>query len=242
MAYYDRLAKKWHEITGYTGGAFKKNVLNDRIIVKLPELSYRAILELGAGNGYFLPFLLKKFAGQTPARIVITDISEKLLIIAQRHFRIPEALYLRLDVRGEYPFADNTFDIILATMIYNELSTAAFRKSLKECQRILSDAGCLIMTVTHPEFVESLSRRKELRKEKNGILTMPGANGLRLPIFKRTADQYNRILSEAGFAFESESVFAADKTLYEKPGLKYAGNVPIALIFKLNKRVDQENK
>jgi hypothetical protein len=31
MAYYDKIANHWHKITGYSGGAFKKYILNDRI-------------------------------------------------------------------------------------------------------------------------------------------------------------------------------------------------------------------
>jgi hypothetical protein len=51
MAYYDHIAKAWHETTGYTGGTFKELVLNDLLIEKITSLDDCAILELGAGNG-----------------------------------------------------------------------------------------------------------------------------------------------------------------------------------------------
>ncbi len=53
MAYYDHIAKKWHAVTGYRGGAFKQFVLNDVLLENIPAIASQAILELGAGNGYF---------------------------------------------------------------------------------------------------------------------------------------------------------------------------------------------
>jgi len=32
MAYYDAIAKQWHEATGYKGGAFKELVLNNILL------------------------------------------------------------------------------------------------------------------------------------------------------------------------------------------------------------------
>src|SRR5574341_2643139 len=98
MAYYDSIAKRWHETTGYKGGAFKELVLNDILLHKLSGIDNCSILELGAGNGYFLPLVLRRFSGQAPASITVTDQSRRLLEIAQRHFRIPDAAYQCLDV------------------------------------------------------------------------------------------------------------------------------------------------
>ena len=91
MAYYDSIAKRWHETTGAKGGAFKELVLNNILLQKLSGIDNCSILELGAGNGYFLPLVLRRFSGQAPSRITVTDQSERLLEIARRHFRIPDA-------------------------------------------------------------------------------------------------------------------------------------------------------
>ena len=63
MAYYDHIAKHWHAATGYTGGAFKELVLNNLLLEKIASIDHCAILELGAGNGYFLPLVLRRFSG-----------------------------------------------------------------------------------------------------------------------------------------------------------------------------------
>src|SRR3954449_12029972 len=75
-AYYDRIARQWHRVTGFHGGAFKRYVLNDRIFARIEEIEGRAILELGAGNGYFVPLLLRRFSGRRPGRLIISDQSQ----------------------------------------------------------------------------------------------------------------------------------------------------------------------
>jgi len=79
MTYYDRIAKRWHEMTGFRGGVFKELVLNNILLEKFSGAENLAILELGAGNGYFLPLLLRRFSGQVPSKIIVTDQSVRLL-------------------------------------------------------------------------------------------------------------------------------------------------------------------
>ena len=51
LAYYDRIARKWHAVTGPRGGALKERVLNGLVLGKLEGIAGLSILELGAGNG-----------------------------------------------------------------------------------------------------------------------------------------------------------------------------------------------
>lgn len=235
MAYYDRIAKKWHYITGYQGGVFKKLVLNDFLLNIISTVSGLSILELGAGNGYFLPLALRRFSGQIPSRVVITDLSQSLLTIAQRYFRVPNAEYMLLDVRAKFPFPDEAFNLILATMVFNEVSTAGVRKALSECHRVLSGAGSLVMTVTHPSFIKSLSERGLLSRDAKGTLTMPGVDGLRLPVVKRSERKYKLLLKEVGFSYYDNNVSATREVLNLKPGLRKTGGVPLALVFNCTK-------
>lgn len=231
MVYYDRIAKIWHQATGYRGGSFKRHVLNDLLIGKIPAVAGQSILELGAGNGYFMPLALARFSGQIPGRIVITDGSARLLAIAETHFPIPGAEYMQLDVRSRFPFEEASFDLILATMVFNEVSTGGLRRALLECRRVLQPAGVLLITITHPAFVDSLDRRQQLRRDKAGILTMPGPGRLRLPIVPRRVGDYERLLVKSGFAWEATEVTMNEKVLQEKPGLRAVGDRPLGLIF-----------
>jgi ubiquinone/menaquinone biosynthesis C-methylase UbiE len=230
MAYYDKIARKWHEVTGFHGGALKKYVLNDVLMAKIGDVGGRAVLELGAGNGYFLPLLLRRYSGHGPARVVVTDASASLLDLAQRHFAVPGAEYLAMDIQRRFPLEDAAFDLVLATMVFNEVRTPGLRQALRECRRVLRPGGKLLATVTHPEFVESLARREELRTTPHGT-TMPGAEGLQLPVVARSIAQYETLFAAARFAVEHEPVFPTEKVINEKPGLRLSGRLPLALVF-----------
>ena len=236
MAYYDEIARQWHAVTGYAGGAFKELALNDALLGYLPGIEGRAILELGAGNGYFMPLVLRRFSGQVPAAIVVTDQSAALLRIAQTHFRLPGATYQRLDVRQPFPFAAGQFDVVLASMLFNEVPNAGFRHALQECGRVLAPGGLLLMAVLHPQFVHSLDERGVLRPTRGGVLTMPGADRLRLPVVIRSLATYERLLTEAGFEYEQEDVFPTETVLNARAGLRHAEGLPLAAVFNCVQR------
>ena len=230
MAYYDRIAEQWHAASGEQGGAFKALVLNDVLLAKLPDIQGRSILEVGAGNGYFLPLLLRGRAGQAPARVVVSDQSARLLAIARRHFRVPSAEYQVMDAAEPFPFGDGRFDLLLATMIFNDLAAPAFRNALADCRRVLARGGLFLMSVLHPDFVSSLLHGGAIQRA-GGALTMPGAGSLRLPVVLRTDETYRSALSAAGFQFESETVFATEAVRQATPGLRRAAGAPLALVF-----------
>jgi SAM-dependent methyltransferase len=232
MTYYDKIARLWQSVTGYQGGAFKEHVLNRVLLDKLPAIDHRSILEVGAGNGYFLPLVLRRFSGQIPASILVTDCSDQQLKIAQKEFAIPGAGYQRLDIRGSFPFENDRFDIILASMVLNELPPQGFNNALNECYRTLAADGLLLVAVTHPDFIDGLQKRGLLKRTAGDTLTMPSTGSLRLPVVLRSVEIYRAGLAEAGFQYEEEAVYPTARVLNEKSGLRDVGRVPLALVFK----------
>jgi SAM-dependent methyltransferase len=235
MAYYDSIAKHWHETTGYKGGAFKELVLNTVLLEKVPGIDQISILELGAGNGYFLSLVLRRFSGQVPSSITVTDQSKRLLEVAQRYFRLPDATYQCLDVGKTFPFADGQFDLIITSMVLNEVPARSFRNALTECHRVLSHHGLLLIAVTHPEFIASLQKRGLLRTTREGILTMPGSGSLRLPVVIRSLASYRDGLQAAGLQYQEEEIYPTPEVLSRKAGLRNAGSVPLALVYTCTK-------
>jgi SAM-dependent methyltransferase len=235
MAYYDSIAKRWHETTGYKGGAFKELVLNSILLEKLSGIDNYSILELGAGNGYFLPLVLRRFSGQVPSSIIVTDQSQRLLEIAQRHFRISDAAYQCLDVGKPFPFADGQFHLIIASMLFNEVPAHGFRKALGECHRVLSRDGLFLITVTHPDFIASLQKRGLLKASRDGMLTMPGSGSLRLPVAIRSLVSYRNGLQKAGFQYKEEDIYPTPGVLSRKAGLRNAGKGPVAQVYTCTK-------
>jgi SAM-dependent methyltransferase len=235
MTYYDRIAKQWHETTGYKGGAFKELVLNNILLEKLPGIAGRSILELGAGNGYFLPLVLRRFSGQVPSGIIVTDPSRQLLEISQRHFPIPGAAYQCLDVGEPFPYPDGHFDLIIASMVFNEVPTRGFKKALAECHRVLSRDGQLLIAVTHPDFIDGLRKRGLLKTSREGILTMPGSGSLRLPVVIRSLAGYRKGMQDAGFQYQEEEGYPTPEVINRKAGLRNAWKVPVALVYTCTK-------
>ncbi len=233
--YYSRIKKQWHEVTGHRGGPFKKYVLNDYLIEKIGGINEQALLELGAGNGYFVPLLCQRYSGQIPSRIVISDLSGALLEIARGEFYLEDAEYIQLDVRNEFPFENESFDLILATFVFNEVSSSGFRAALKESWRILRQNGRLIATVTHPQFVRKLQKNGKLSQLGPDFWTMPGKGSLRLPVVLRSEKEYLSAFHEAGFEFEYESLFPTTEVLNERAGLRYAKDDPLAMVFNCTK-------
>jgi SAM-dependent methyltransferase len=229
IAYYDRIARQWNRITGHHGGPFKRYVLNDRIIAHITGVEGRAILELGAGNGYFAPLLLRRFSGQRPARLLISDQSQAQLNIARAEFRVDSAEYLALDVQTAFPVPDCSFDLILAVMLFNELTASGMTNALRECRRTLRPSGQLLAAVTHPALVHALGRKDVLTDFGHGLAAMPGAEGLRLPVARRPAQAYLDALAASGFSVEADDVFADEKTFHARPGLKLPRDTPLAL-------------
>lgn len=228
--YYDRIAKQWHRATGHHGGAFKRYVLNDAILGRIGGIEGLALLELGAGNGYFAPLLLRRFSGQIPGRLVISDQSPAQLDIARANFRIDGADYLALDAQDAFPLADAGFDLLLAIMLFNELPTGSLQVAARECRRVLRPGGRLLAAVPHPAFVRELAKKGALTDFGRGLFAMPGAEGLRLPVSRRPAQAYLDVLTASGFAVAAVDVFPDEKTLREKPGLKLPRGTPLALI------------
>lgn len=89
--------------------------------------------------------------------------------------------------------------------------------------------------MTHPEFIASLNQKDLLKKDKDGILTMPGSKQLRLPIVPRRLQDYEHLLSKTGFTWEATDVYASEKVLNEKPGLRSKQNKLLALVFECRK-------
>lgn len=238
MTYYDHIAAQWHAATGYKGGPFKERILNQKLLSLLDGIDGRALLELGAGNGYFMPMLLRRFSGQTPTRIVITDQSRALLQIAERTFRLDGGEYLPLDVSKAFPFGNGTLDVIVATMVFQELPAAALQRAAAECYRTLAPGGQLLATVVHPRFVDDLARRGLLRRYARGIYTMPGTGSLRLPVMRHSMNLYTSGFRRMGFHCTTEEIRATSALLHAKPGLRHAGMVPIALVLNCAKPTD----
>jgi ubiquinone/menaquinone biosynthesis C-methylase UbiE len=230
--YYNKIAKTWHEATGATGGPFKKFVLNDLLLDRIGFIDGMALLEIGAGTGYFMKLVTKRRSGQIPIRLVMSDISGAMLRIAKEAFRVPSAEYLQIDVRRAFPLGSNEFDIVLATMVLNELAPKDIGNALREVSRVLVRGGRLIATVMHPDFVSSLQEKGKLSQLGPHFFTMPGKGSMRVPVVPHKSGIYEKAFIRSGFEFESNPVYPTEKVLRERAGLRHSKGLPLALVYE----------
>lgn len=229
--YYSKIAKEWHEATGAYGGPLKRYALNHLLLDRIGPIRALRILELGAGNGYFSKMLADRHPDQVPAVWIVSEASGALLRIAQEELRVPHATYLQIDVRRNLPFASHTFDLVVASMMFNELPDAVLEWTVAECERVLDASGRLLTAIVHPEFVAHLQSAGKLSRVGQDFWTMPGRGTLRVPIVVRSDAAYQRVLQAAGFVVESVPVLSTDAMRQEHPGLRHAEGVPLALVY-----------
>lgn len=227
MSYYDKIAKQWHAITGYSGGSFKRLILNDIIISQMQSIQDKCILELGAGNGYLMKMLLMQFSSQIPSKIIISDVSEKQLEIAQKHFWISDAEYEVVDIYKKFPIASESVDIILSVMVYNEVTDRGLRNGIKESNRILRNNGIIITIVLHPDFINKQIKREIIKNNK-----MITSKGIKIPVIKRSLGKYKGVFETEHFKSEYQDIYGNEKLYNEKPALGKIKEVPIALVIK----------
>jgi SAM-dependent methyltransferase len=231
LHYYSRLAPAWHEAVGDHGGPLKSLVLNDLLIDTVDPLGGKAVLEVGAGNGYLMPRLLARHPDEPPERLVISDGCRPMLDLARKHFPVPGAEYQVLELGHVLHHDDGSFDLIVADMVLHELNTARLRMTLAELRRLLRPGGAVVGTVYHPRYVESLKRAGRLARARGGLRVMPGPGGLYVPIIERRTLALHTAFTRWGrLALELHKVFATPDFFEELlPDLKQPLRLPVAL-------------
>lgn len=106
------------------------------------DVSGRKILDIGCGSGPLAAALLER-----GAHIDGFDSSIAMINLAQR--RLGEDAQLSVARLGdELPYADDTFDDAVASLVFHYLPT--WHEALSEVRRILKPGGRLILSVNHP--------------------------------------------------------------------------------------------
>ena len=102
------------------------------------------ILNLGCGDGYYDPFLLKKFKN-----VVGLDVNKDDLTIAKNNNRSKNISYFLGD--GEkLSFKSSSFDAVICVDVLEHVKFDD--KIIKEISRVLKNKGTLIVTVPNSQF------------------------------------------------------------------------------------------
>jgi 2-polyprenyl-3-methyl-5-hydroxy-6-metoxy-1,4-benzoquinol methylase len=133
------------------------------------------VLDLGCGDGPFVPALLAAGAEVTGA-----DVAQEALERARR--RAPAARYVLVEPHGPWPLRDGEFDVVWASEVIEHVADT--ERWLNEVRRVLRPGGRLV--VTTPD-VGPLRR----------LRCAPDPRGQHLRFYTRRS--LRRLLQEMGF-------------------------------------------
>jgi SAM-dependent methyltransferase len=125
------------------------------------------VLDVGAGPGTYFDLVRERVPH---GHLFAGDLSFGMLEQARRHPGAPQVTLLNLDAQN-LPFADGTFDVVLANhMLYHVLDV---RAALSEIRRVLKWDGCLV-AATNSE--NNLSELDTLTRRALTLLGFPKYN------------------------------------------------------------------
>lgn len=173
---YDLAARDYDKKEKYLD-SFEKN----RLAPLLGDVADKRILDVGAGTGR-LALRLEKLG----ARVTALDVSEKMLAELKKKYKKIVTVVGDAEI---LPFADRTFDIVLAAFLIVHLKDPA--RFFDEAYRVLKDGGRLVVTNIN-------------QKEPPAIAT--GEGTIKIESFYHRPAKIRQTLEALAFAIEAEEL------------------------------------
>jgi len=133
---------------------------------RLGDVSGKAILDLGCGEGGYSRELARKDASVTAVDCAEKAIEYCISKAEEEQLKITYFVRNSCDLFG---IADNTFDVVLASMMLMDCED--FEGTVKEIERVLKPSGKLFASVCHPCFAVSggIGRQRVNGEKKVGV-------------------------------------------------------------------------
>ncbi len=222
---YNRYALKWVE--RIRSGENSAHVFLEKpaMYSRLPKMIGKSVLCIGCGSGEECWKMKKLGAG----KVVGIDLSQKLIDVAKRSY--PNLNFQVMDMEKlKYP--GGSFDFIYSSLVLHYVKS--WRKTLKEVYRVLRKDGVFLFSTHHP-FLWGKEEYYRSRKIRDRWF-----NGeFKVSYYHRPLSEMIKDILESGFAIsdflEPKPVPACFKK--DPEFFKIYRNMPLFLIFKLEKRV-----
>lgn len=109
-------------------------------------LAGRRVIEVGCGTGRNTEWLTTLSAG--PRNIVALDFSDQMLTRARARVHDPRVRFIQHDVRAQWPFAENSADLVIAMLILEHVEL--LEPFFAEIARTLRTEGEAFICELHP--------------------------------------------------------------------------------------------
>ncbi|ANZ39175.1 methyltransferase [Lentzea guizhouensis] len=150
---YDTLAKAYSE----SNETDIQNAYYERpaMLALAGDVTGRKILDAGCGAGPLMAELRER-----GAEVSGFDPSANMLELARERLG-PDADLRKADLNDPLPYADRTFDDVIASLVLHYLED--WGPALEEIRRILKPGGRLLASVDHPFAIHAIHRAQGLR-------------------------------------------------------------------------------
>lgn len=121
----------------------RENIVHDNWLEEFNEIiekSSKPIIDLGCGNGHNTLYLIEK--GKQTISVDYSDFA-----IEKIKENIPKTKAVLFDMTEEFPFEDNSAEIIIADLSLHYFSKEITQRIIKEIQRVLVPNGHLLFRV-----------------------------------------------------------------------------------------------
>lgn len=127
----------------------------------LPDLTGKAVLDLGCGYGYNCKDFIKRGA----SKVVGIDLSEKMLDIARSEADSPNIEYRCMDMT-EISKLDERFDLVYSSLAFHYIED--FELLISEIFGLLNGGGWLQYSQEHPIITATIDGKGHFNRDENG--------------------------------------------------------------------------
>jgi SAM-dependent methyltransferase len=212
-------------------GAFNAYYERPGTIALLGDVSGLRVLEAGCGPGVLTSWLVGN-----GAIVTAMDMSQEMVRLATE--RLGErANILTADLAEPLPFADASFDLVVASLVLHYL--ADWAAPLAEFRRVLAPAGTVVFSTHHPAW------DWQLHSPDNYFAVMQvtetwhkGGQPFDVTFWRRPLTAMTAAVTEAGFIIDQLVEPAPQPELQRRDPRAYheLQTEPAFLFFRLNRR------
>jgi len=198
---YNQHGAAYHQSRKGTSGRLHNEFIDMPATLSLlaASLKGKKILDAGCGSGIYSTLLAQKGAVVTGV-----DISSKMIEIAKKELPGKVAVTYLVGDLYDLPVKDQEFDIIVCAYVLENVEKLA--PVFAEFNRVLKSKGNCVFSISHPLRANS----KKIEKDGKQVWQVEDyfdrslrhsdfGNGMIVPKYKRTLEDYVTALSGAGF-------------------------------------------